>query len=439
MYLRSLTLREFAGVSQLTLDRFEDGLNVVVGDNEAGKSTVLTALRPPSSRSIARAARRRARWCPTAGRSGPRSRSPSRSAAPTTNSARPSFRSPRRTSPGPAGGCRATPWRASRRTPALHAFGGAQAEGGRLCRHVRPPLGRPGRSTEGLDLGAGRDAVTASLEGEVSQVLGGERGRALLAAARARQERFFTETLRAKAGSPLREAEERLERAREELSQRRAALAEYRSKLQRLSDRRSVLRSYEKDDALAQAASALARAEADQRQLGDLRRDCSEAERELKHALSLRDHAGERLRRREALLAALAKATGQAEEEQARLAEHRVAVDRERRHVAELEGTLALARDALKTAEAEADAARLADERARLRDQIARLDAQVAEGRRLATQLEAASRAGDGRVPTRRDLGELEETERACREAEIRLSAASPTVTFARTMRMPPC
>ena len=37
MYLRSLTLREFAGVSQLTLDRFEDGLNVVVGDNEAGK------------------------------------------------------------------------------------------------------------------------------------------------------------------------------------------------------------------------------------------------------------------------------------------------------------------------------------------------------------------------------------------------------------------
>lgn len=432
MYLRSLTLREFAGVSQLTLDRFEDGLNVVVGDNEAGKSTVLTALRAAffqKHRSSGEA---------------------TRALVPYGRQVRPEI-----VIGFSLGGTEYELRKAFLQKPEAElSWPGGRLQGdaveerlAELLRFTHSGARKPkegdfvgtfgllwvdqGRSTEGLDLGAGRDAVTASLEGEVSQVLGGERGRALLAAARARQERFFTETLRAKAGSPLREAEERLERAREELSQRRAALAEYRSKLQRLSDRRSVLRSYEKDDALTQAASALARAEADQRQLGDLRRDCNEAERELKHALSLRDHAGERLRRREALLAAAAKATGQEREEEARLAEHRVAVERERRHVAELEGTLAAAREALKAAEAEADAARLADERARLRDQIARLDAQVAEGRRLATQLETALRAGEVRVPTRRDLGELEETERACREAEIRLSAASPTVTFA--------
>ena len=45
MYLTSLSLKDFAGLGAVTLEGFEPGLNVIVGDNEAGKSTLLVALR----------------------------------------------------------------------------------------------------------------------------------------------------------------------------------------------------------------------------------------------------------------------------------------------------------------------------------------------------------------------------------------------------------
>ncbi|WP_192845744.1 AAA family ATPase [Aureimonas sp. AU22] len=432
MYLRTLTLREFAGVSSLALDRFEDGLNVIVGDNEAGKSTVLTALRAAffqKHRSTGEATRALVPY----GRQVRPEIEIAFSLGGTDYELRKAFlQKPEAELSWPGGRLQgdAVEERLAELLRFTHS-GARKPKDGDFVGTFGLLWVDQGRSTEGLDLGAGRDAVTASLEGEVSQVLGGERGRALIAASRARQDRFFTETLRVKANSPLREAEDTLERLREALGQRRAALADYRTKLQRLSDRRSVLRSYEKDDAVGVAAAGLARAEAQQRALGDLRRDCTEAERDLRHALTAREHAGERLRVREALLAAAAKAVGQEEEERLRLAEHREAAERERRHLSELEGALVAARAALEEAERRAETARIAGERARLAREIERLDAQLTEGRRLAAALDALSGAVAQRTATRRDIGELEEIERACREAEIRLSAASPTVTFA--------
>ncbi|RIY01323.1 hypothetical protein D3218_08120 [Aureimonas flava] len=432
MYLRALTLREFAGVSSLVLDRFESGLNVIVGDNEAGKSTVLAALRAAffqKHRSSGEATRALVPY----GRQARPEVEVAFSLGGTDYRLRKAFLQKPEAELSWSGG-RLQGDAVEERLAELLRFthsGARKSRDGDFVGTFGLLWVNQGRSTEGIDLGAGRDAVTASLEGEVTQVLGGERGRALIAASRASQDRFFTETLRVKTSSPLREAEEHLERLREELAQRRMALADYRARLQRLSDRRSVLRSYEGDDAAGQAAAALARVEAEQRALGDLRRDCADAERELKHALAAREHAGERVRRREALAAAVAQAVALEGAERQRLAELHSASERERRHLGEREDALAIARAALEAAERRAETARLADERLRLSREIERLDAQLAEGRRLAARLDALREEAGGGTPAPRALAELEEIERLCREAEIRLSAASPTVRFA--------
>ena len=45
MQIRSIRIESFASIRQMEIVGLEAGLNIVVGDNEAGKSTVLTALR----------------------------------------------------------------------------------------------------------------------------------------------------------------------------------------------------------------------------------------------------------------------------------------------------------------------------------------------------------------------------------------------------------
>ena len=45
MQLRRIEIRDFRKLSHVRVERLGDGLNVLVGDNEAGKSTVLAALR----------------------------------------------------------------------------------------------------------------------------------------------------------------------------------------------------------------------------------------------------------------------------------------------------------------------------------------------------------------------------------------------------------
>ena len=45
MRLRRVEIRNFRKIEHLVIEGLADGLNVLVGDNEAGKSTVLAALR----------------------------------------------------------------------------------------------------------------------------------------------------------------------------------------------------------------------------------------------------------------------------------------------------------------------------------------------------------------------------------------------------------
>ena len=45
MQIRRIEIRDFRKLSHTLVENLEDGLNVLVGDNEAGKSTLLAALR----------------------------------------------------------------------------------------------------------------------------------------------------------------------------------------------------------------------------------------------------------------------------------------------------------------------------------------------------------------------------------------------------------
>src|SRR3954467_12044164 len=45
MHLRRIEIRDFRKLDHVVVEGLQDGLNVLVGDNEAGKSTLLAALR----------------------------------------------------------------------------------------------------------------------------------------------------------------------------------------------------------------------------------------------------------------------------------------------------------------------------------------------------------------------------------------------------------
>src|SRR6185437_9299558 len=45
MKLRRIEVKDFRKLGHVVIDELGDGLNVIVGDNEAGKSTLLAALR----------------------------------------------------------------------------------------------------------------------------------------------------------------------------------------------------------------------------------------------------------------------------------------------------------------------------------------------------------------------------------------------------------
>ena len=184
MYLKSLTVTDFAGLVRAEIGTLEPGLNIVVGDNEVGKSTLLTALRAAFFQKHRATGAAVQAFLPYGG------------------SGRPSV-----AIEFELGEIAYSLAKAFLSKPSAElAFASSRMSGdaveeklAELLRFSPPGRGDPklsehqgafgllwveqGRSNAGLDLGAGKDALTASLEGEVGQILGGERGRTLTASA----------------------------------------------------------------------------------------------------------------------------------------------------------------------------------------------------------------------------------------------------------------
>ncbi len=431
MYLKSLKLADFAGIPSADLGTFEPGLTVIVGDNEAGKSTLLTALRAAFFQ------KHRA------------SGEAVKALSPYLASGRPSVELG-----FDIDGTAYTLKKAFLQRPMAElVWSGGSLSGdaveeklAELFRFTHPGAGEPkldkhqgafgllwveqGRSTGGLDLGAGKDAVTASLEGEVGQILGGERGRNLIAAAKTLQDRFFTNSLRAVSSSPVTAAEKELAAFSEELTGQRQRRDVFEAKLDRLDNRRAALRSLVSDDAVAKAGSALEAAERAVRAASGLQRDVAEATREVEHAKARRDAAVERLGQRDRLIRAKTAAAEALETAREKLTEL-IATESgavERRATMEA-GRTAVAERAAR-ADRRDDAARAAGDRLRIDREIALLSARLEKGRAVAEALAKLRGKAAGPAVDVRTIAELEAAEQKQREAAARLSVTAPTVIF---------
>lgn len=431
MQIRSIRIESFASIRQMEIAGLEAGLNIVVGDNEAGKSTVLTALRAAffhRHRAQTDAVRE---FMPYDGIGRPEVAVEFRLDSVDYTLTKSFLARPQAQLAWPGG--RLEGDAVEDRLAELIGFSHPQRGAPKLAEH-QGAFGllwiQQGRAPEGVDVGAARNMLAASLEGEMGHFIGGGQGEAMLAAARALQDRFFTATLRVRTDSPLRQAEDELAALRRSLAELEELKRRYEAKLERLGDRRRLLARYELEDVVGKADKDLAVAQNTARRVAGLQEAHRLAERAVDQARQNLLRAVELVERRLALRAerdaAIEAVQAAAQEQQ------------------DCRGKLSLAKEQVEAADAAVAEARRAEEAAeeaerhRSRDaEVQRLAAALADlrGRREAVLRAMAIQAGsepsgDGEPMDKAALDRIEAAFLALREAEIRLSAASAHIRF---------
>ncbi|WP_062228998.1 AAA family ATPase [Aureimonas frigidaquae] len=430
MIIHSLEVESFGALRSVTIDHLAPGLNVIVGDNEAGKSTLLKALRAAFFQKHRQQSDTTRDFAPYDGAGRPQI-----ALRFTIGGVDYALRKAFLTRPS-----------AELSWPGGHLSGDAVEERlAELLRFSHPARQTAktehpgafgliwvdqGRSPAGLDIGNGRDLLAASLEGEVGDVVGGEHGRRMLAAARALQDRFWTAGLRTRSDSPLKLAEDEAASVLAALDAKRLLYRHYQDKLERLADRRARLARYDESGAVAAAEAALLRAQEAARLMAAAEGELQQIERDCAHARSASLNALQRLQERRALQ----KAQAQAQQDAAdALAE----ADACRRQSAALADGLA----ALEAARAAAvDEERLAEQRdeealAQMRlmergRKAAALSRQRAAAQAVLDRLATLRAEDDPTAPSPDDVARMERLSQALREAQIRQNAASPVLRF---------
>ncbi len=260
MQIRRIEVRDFRKLGHALVENLQDGLNVVVGDNEAGKSTLLAALR------AALFERHRVGGEVAQGM------------LPYNQSVRPEvsvdFELDGRAWQLRKAFCQRP--EAELRGPGERTTGDAVEERLMELFGFRPPLkGRSkpeehqgvygllwveqGASHRALGVGASRGAIASALEQEVGQVVGGERGRVLLACAEERRNRFWDKRGSTPRGSYKALGDEVAELAAREVDLR-TKLAAYDDQVARLETKNEGLARHERDKRLDAATAAVAAA-----------------------------------------------------------------------------------------------------------------------------------------------------------------------------------
>ena len=433
MYLKSLRVSEFAAIAEANLDTFDPGLNVVVGDNEAGKSTLLKALRAAFFQKYRGRGEAVEAFLPYGGEG----RRPTVAVSFSHGGA--DYRLTKSFLTRPAAELEG-PWQApvsgdavEEKLAELLGFTHPGRGDSKLSEH-QGAFGllwvEQGRSNTGLDIGAGRDAVTASLEGEVGTILGGERGRALILAAKALNDRHFTATGRQAANGPLKAIDDELAAARKDLADKRAAQADLDQKLKRLEDRRRALKGYEDERTGEKAAEGLRAAETGLRRAEEREREWQAAEGALRQVEAVRAGAVEALQRRDDLAKAAEAARRAFEAAAADYAEIDAAARVAVAAVADAAKAQEAARAALQSAERHHEANRRRSDLARESTARDRLDALVAEAGELTEQIARRSAERDLVTIDQKALTAVDKAERRQRDCEVRLQVAAPAVVF---------
>jgi hypothetical protein len=286
-----------------------------------------------------------------------------------------------------------------------------------------------GASHQSLGVGGGREAVASALEAEVGQVVGGERGRALLAAAEDRREGFWGKNDKPRgAYRTLLEEVEDLAKRKAELE---AQLGSHDAKVAELGAKQEALARHAREDRLNQAVRDAAAAREAHSETQRLDEALGEAGQRRQRDRTVRDAASERQRIREGLIkrvgdARVALATAQAAAE-----EGRGVLAREDVAASAAEQRLDHTRTALRDAERRVRAIERAIARRQAIERLAKLEEQLA----AAEDAEAMRRealATAAAVPIGKDdLPELEGLQQDLDRARAQLETASVRIAFA--------
>ncbi|MCX5496277.1 AAA family ATPase [Kaistia dalseonensis] len=429
MKLRRIEVRDFRKLGHVVIADLADGLNVVVGDNEAGKSTLLAALRAVLFE------RHRVGGNVAA------------SMQPYGQTVRPqvwleferdgvSWKlhkafCQKQEAELEGGGGRWTGDAVEERLAEMFGFTPPGRGESKPDEH-HGVFGllwvEQGTSHQALGVGAGRDHLAAALEREVGQVTGGERGRLLLAAAEARKAAFWDK--RNNPRDAFKALAVDLEAAREQRTTIQQQLAAYESKVARLATLQEILNRHRRDDSLRVAEARLVAAQKAAAVVAQYQGALRTAEIALEGARLRHEAAVGRLAAREKARTELERTKRDFDAAGANLAEAQGQLAR-----LELAAGIADSRSrAAESAVREADSVVQRIEQAAVRRQARETAA------RLAQQLAAAEAADQARLRaeaiivaaalTPQDLKQLEGLERAADQARLRLEAASARVTL---------
>ena len=271
-----------------------------------------------------------------------------------------------------------------------------------------------------------KQTLVSALEGEVGAVLGGEQGRAVIAGVAQRYAELFT--AQAKPRGDLKKAGERVEQLEAELVRIENELHGYDEKVDVLSKTRARLVRSEQERLLELAQERL------EEQRREVQRIERLAERVREHvtaeelARAQHEAALERWREREKKSAAAARAQARAEQQGQLLVTERAALDPELEACAQLREALEAAERELVEAERGVQDWEARRERARAQKSAADLQRrlELAQAAQRAAE-QARARLGTCRLDDRR-LRELRRLERAVIEAEAGLQAVATRV-----------
>lgn len=432
MRIRRLEIRNFKKlVGPIVIDGLGDGVSVIAGDNEDGKSTVLSALRAAlfvrHKLSGEEAEAMRPFGLPNV--------------APqlgvTFEMQGRTYRLRKTFCQGPS---------AELSGPDGHLTGPAVEE--RLCEILGfdpPKKGAGGVMNQGLfgllwvEQGKtfeplnvndrSRQTLLGAMESEVGAVLGGMRGRKLLDAVAKALAEHYTERVFKPRGA-LAEAQKELSLRETELAEAERHLAEYESKVDELARLRARLKGYDADDVLGEARRAVEAADAEMQRIAALEAALERAAQDEKLAEATLTLAAEKWQKRqqdsaaieaaEANRAALAAAHAAAE---AALAPVATASESAAARLAETKQALGQVEQEIAQAEKALDRAKQGEALAALRARLDKARAAKAEAD-AATAAAEAIRVGDAALNALRDL------DRAVRDAAARLEAAATGVAF---------
>ena len=334
---------------------------------------------------------------------------------------------------------------------ALLEGGGERSEGEAAEDRLRDLLGfsRPGRGAAGEEhrglagllwveqgrafqpLGMNRDTQTVlreAIEGEVGQVLGGERGRRLLDLVESRAGEYFTRTGRER--DKLADPRKRVQALEEECKAEETELQAYDDKVKRLGQLQETLARYRRDGSLAGAEEEARNAEAGVRRLEAVEGRVETAEARMAQG----EGAGEAA---EGLRAARAALVGDAEAAARQAADAEAALeglepeylDAERK-LAEADGRLATCNRRREEANAGWEAARRAHERAELAAGLQTLDGRLKQAESLNEGIER-DRQALARNPVDEDIvAGLRELRSEQISLSAALEAAAATLAF---------